>query len=177
MLQYIQEEAERINILANKLLSSDYRKSPEIEILNLNSIFQKLKTFLEYKLKDNNIQFSILSDEPCFLYSDANLLFQIFLNLALNSIEAIDEGGDIEVMFRENRNGITVEMKDDGPGIPERLKKRIYEPFFTTKRTGSGLGLTVTKSLIESLYGYIKLLPAKRGTDFEVFLPSHSLKE
>jgi signal transduction histidine kinase len=177
MLKYIQEEAERINILANKLLSSDYQKSPEIEMVNLNSIFQKLKTFLEYKLKDNNIRFSIVSEESCFLYSDPNLLFQIFLNLALNSIEAIDEGGEMEVNISEDRNGVTVEMKDDGPGIPERLKKRIYEPFFTTKRAGSGLGLTVTKSLVESLYGYIKLLPAKRGTDFEVFLPSHSLKE
>jgi signal transduction histidine kinase len=177
MLQYIQEEADRINILANKLLNVNYQRSPEVEMVDLTSIFHKLKAFLEYKLKDKRISFNIKREKPYFFYSDPNLLFQIFLNLALNSIEAIVGEGEIEVSFIEDHGEVIVVMKDDGPGIPERNKKQIYEPFFTTKRNGSGLGLSVTKSLVENLYGYITLLPAKKGTSFEVFLPSMEVKE
>lgn len=177
MLQYIQEEADRINILANKLLNVHYQKTPEVEMVDLTSIFHKLKAFLEYKLKDRRISFNIKKEKPYFFYSDPNLLFQIFLNLALNSIEAIVGEGEIEVSFVEDHGAVTVVMKDDGPGIPERNRKQIYEPFFTTKRHGSGLGLSVTKSLVENLYGYITLLPAKSGTSFEVFLPSMKVKE
>lgn len=177
MLKYIQEEADRINILANKLLNVNYQKTPEVEKVNLNSVFYRLRSFLEYKLKDKGIEFHIANDKPFVFYSDPNLLFQIFLNLALNSIEAMDGGGKIEVTIAEEPSGVTVMMRDDGTGIPERNRKRIYEPFFTTKRSGSGLGLSVTKSLVESLYGYIRLLPKKKGTCFEIFLPSIKLKE
>ncbi|UCB47246.1 MAG: hypothetical protein JSV25_07505 [Spirochaetota bacterium] len=177
MLQYIQEESERINLLANKLLSINYQKKPNIESVNLTSVFQRLRDFLQYKLKDKKISFTMENDGPCYIYSDQNLIFQIFLNLALNSIEAINGGGRIDVSCRKDNNVVTVVMKDSGSGIPEEVRKRIYEPFFTTRRNGTGLGLTVTKTLIENLYGNIELLPSVKGTCFEVNIPSLKLKE
>jgi signal transduction histidine kinase len=68
-------------------------------------------------------------------------------------------------------------MKDSGSGISEDVRKRIYEPFFTTRRNGTGLGLTVTKTLIERIYGNLELLPSVKGTCFEVNIPSLKLKE
>jgi signal transduction histidine kinase len=177
MLQYIQEESERINLLANKLLNINYQKNPEVESVDLTSVFHRLRAFLEYKLKDKNITFFLENEEPCTLFSDQNLIFQIFLNLALNSIEAIKEDGRIDVSFIRDHNAIKVVMKDSGSGIPEELRKRIYEPFFTTRENGTGLGLTVTKTLVENLYGYIKLVPSTKGTSFEIYLPSLKLKE
>ncbi|MBN2322919.1 MAG: HAMP domain-containing histidine kinase [Spirochaetes bacterium] len=177
MLRYIQEEADRINILANKLLNVNYQKSPEVESVNLAAVFTKLRSFLEYKLKDRGIRFTIACAKPCVISSDPNLLFQIFLNLALNSIEAINDGGDIEVSISTEEDSAAVIVRDDGPGIPERDRKRIYDPFFTTKKSGSGLGLSVTKTLVESLYGRITLLRTSTGTSFEVVLPSLKMKE
>lgn len=177
MLRYIQEEADRINILANKLLDVNYQKSPEVEPVNLNEVFIKLRSFLEYKLKDRGIRFGMAEDNTCFIHSDPNLLFQIFLNLALNSIEAIDDGGNIDVSLIKEGDSVSVIVRDDGPGIPRQRRERIYEPFYTTKQSGSGLGLSVTKSLVESLYGRITLLQTGKGTGFEVFLPSLKRKE
>jgi signal transduction histidine kinase len=177
MLRYIQEEADRINILANKLLNVNYQKSPEVETVNITAVFMKLRSFLEYKLKDRGIRFTITDDEPYLISSDPNLLFQIFLNLALNSIEAIGDGGNIEITLLKDQAAVSVIVHDDGPGIPEGSRKRIYDPFFTTKRSGSGLGLSVTKSLVESLYGRITLLTTKKGTSFEVVLPTLKMKE
>ena len=177
MLRYIQEEADRINILANKLLNGNYQKTPEVESVNLTVVFKNLRSFLEYKLKDRGIRFNMNDDTPYIIFSDPNLLFQVFLNLALNSIEAIDSGGNIEVSLTGDGGSVSVIVYDDGPGIPQSSRKRIYDPFFTTKRSGSGLGLSVTKFLVESLYGRITLLSTRKGTSFEVILPSLKMKE
>jgi len=171
MLQYIQEEADRINILATKLLSINFQKRPELEYINLAALFQKLKAFLQYQLKDKDISFSIKNDEPFYLYSDPNILFQIALNLSLNSIEAMSGGGFLAVDYQHNRTIVSIFMEDNGPGIPDTIRDKIFEPFFTTKKKGSGLGLTVTEKLIKTLYGSIELLPSKKGAHFKLTLP------
>ncbi len=177
MLRYIQDETDRINLLANKLLSINVQKKPELESVNLTSIFHKLSSFLKYKLKDRGISFSVKNGDTLYFYSDSNLLFQIFLNLALNSIEAINRGGRIDVDYKRDHDSVTIVMKDDGPGIPSRIREKIYEPFYTTKKNGSGLGLTVTKNLVENLYGNIKLIPTKSGACFEILLPVLKIRE
>jgi signal transduction histidine kinase len=171
MLHYIQEETNRINLLVNKLLSINFQKHPEYEEIELVSIFHRLKNFLEYKIKSKNVSFSVNDVEEYPLYSDPNLLFQIFLNLCLNSIEAFKEGGRIDVDFYRENNSVVVVFDDDGPGIPTRVKNKIFEPFFTTKEKGTGLGLTVTRQLVESLYGSIELVPVKSGVRFRIVLP------
>ncbi|MFW6180891.1 MAG: ATP-binding protein, partial [Spirochaetota bacterium] len=64
-----------------------------------------------------------------------------------------------------------ISVQDDGPGIPPNIRNHIFEPFFTTKKQGSGLGLTVTRNLVESLFGSIELVPSTRGACFRVTLP------
>ncbi len=177
MLQFIQEETNRINILANKLLSINFQKKPELETFNIAATLQRLKSFLEYQLKDRNIQFRIEKDEPFYIYSDPNILFQILLNLSLNSIEAINRNGTIDVDYAIADTTVSVFIKDDGMGITAKLRDKIFEPFFTTRKKGTGLGLTVTKKLIENLFGYIELLPSKKGAHFKVTLPLLTVNE
>ena len=171
MLQYIQEEANRINILADRLLSISFQQKPEFENTDLVSIFFKLKTFLSYKLKDKNITFLIKNHEHCTVYSDPNLLFQIFLNLSLNAVEAIKEHGIISIDYDRGPDSVTIVIEDTGPGIPVRIQEKIFEPFFTLKREGSGLGLTVSRKLAGHLYGDLILVPTKKGACFKTTLP------
>jgi signal transduction histidine kinase len=177
MLQFIQEETNRINILANKLLSINFQKKPELETFNIAATLGRLKSFLEYQLKDRNIQYRIEKDEPIYIYSDPNIIFQILLNLSLNAIEAINRNGIIDVDYAIADTTVSVFIKDDGMGISSKLRDKIFEPFFTTKKKGTGLGLTVTKKLIENLFGYIELLPSKKGAYFKVTLPLLTIDE
>jgi signal transduction histidine kinase len=177
MLQFINEETNRINILANKLLSVDFQKKPELERFELSAVLHKLGSFLEYQLKDRNILFRIKNRNSYYLYSDPNILFQILLNLALNSMEAIDSEGHMSIDYKGDDNTLSIFVKDNGPGIPLKQRARVFEPFYTTKKRGTGLGLTVTKKLIENLFGYIELQPSRRGVVFKVTLPIHGVGE
>jgi signal transduction histidine kinase len=177
MLRYIQEEANRIDILAEKLLSLSFYRKPDFQNTDMVSVFNKLKTFLAYKFKDKHIDFIIENNGPCVLYSDPNLLFQIFLNLSLNSIEAITDGGTISVDYTVGDGVVTVFFSDNGPGIQQKYRTKIFEPFFTMKKDGSGLGLTVSKNLVEHLYGHLELVSGKRGACFKVTFPMMKVKD
>ncbi|MFW6180182.1 MAG: histidine kinase dimerization/phospho-acceptor domain-containing protein, partial [Spirochaetota bacterium] len=89
MLCYIREETERINVLANKLLSIKFQKKPELEQVDLVRLIDRLKAFLKYKLKDGNVLFRVEHPRPVTLYTDSAILFQALLNLVLNAIEAL----------------------------------------------------------------------------------------
>jgi signal transduction histidine kinase len=177
MLRYIMEETNRINILANKLLSINFQKKPELERFDAMVILQKLRNFLEYQLKDREICFVIANEHSCELYADPNILFQVLLNLALNSMEAIGNGGTITVDHARNDTTVSLIVSDDGPGITPKQREKIFEPFYTTKKKGTGLGLTVTKKLIENLFGYIELLPSRGGACFRITLPILTAEE
>jgi len=177
MLRYIQEEADRINVLATKMLSIDFQKKPEYEKIDIVAFFHRLKDFLRFKLKECNISFEILNEQPYFFISDSTILFQALLNLVLNSIEAIGEDGTIKLDYKYDESGISIFVCDNGPGIPPRARDKIFDPLFTTKKKGTGLGLTVTKKLLENLFGSIVLLPSKKGASFKCTIPQSSTQD
>jgi signal transduction histidine kinase len=177
MLQFIQEEAQRINVLANKLLNINFFKKPEFDSVNLAAILERLRDFLQYKLKDRNITLSILADDPFLLRSDSNVLFQILLNVVINSIEAMDEGGEIGISCARENSSVSILLRDNGPGIQKEIREKIFEPFFTTKRNGSGLGLAVSRKLAENIFGSIELVSTDSGACFKVTLPVMNGKE
>lgn len=110
------------------------------------------------------------------VHADEQMLKQVFVNLILNAVDALPPGGRIEFAIRKNRKPgyLTVEVSDDGPGIPDHIKQRIFEPFFTTKGKGrgTGLGLAVTQGIIHQLGGFITVKSKMgMGTAFIVSLP------
>ena len=171
MLQYIQEETERINIMLNKLLSINFSKKPVFTKIDLYNLLINLIDFLKYKLKDSNVSVNIHCNGKIIFNSDLNMLNHIFLNLILNSIEAMKTGGFVDINCREEGSNVEILVSDNGPGIPDRIKDKIFEPFFTTKHKGSGLGLAVTKKIVENLYGTIRLEPKKKGACFKIIIP------
>jgi signal transduction histidine kinase len=177
MLRYIMEETNRINILVNKLLSIDFQKKPELNRFDMVDVLHKLRSFLEYQLKDRDIGFIIANENPCQFESDPNILFQVMLNLTLNSMEAIGTKGTITVNYTKDDTTLSLFVSDDGPGITPKQRDNVFEPFYTTKKKGTGLGLTVTKKLIENLFGYIELLPSKGGARFKITLPILTVSE
>ena len=172
MLEFILEETNRINVMLNKILSLNFEIKPDIRSIDIQEIFKKLKAFLQYKLKDRKIEYEIENGQPLRINTDENMLFQILLNLSLNSIEAMEEGGKISIDYAKKGNVVCIYFCDSGPGIPPELREKIFEPFFTTKSSGSGLGLTVTKKLVEKLQGNLEFLDYTGGCTFLIEIPA-----
>jgi len=107
--------------------------------------------------------------------ADTGLLRRALLNLVSNAIEAMEEGGRLEADVRELDGRVRIELRDTGPGVPEDVRPRLFEPYFTTRSAGTGLGLAIAKRVIEELGGTIELVPAEPGpgTVARVQLPSH----
>jgi signal transduction histidine kinase len=107
---------------------------------------------------------------PARIAPDA--LRQVLLNLALNAIEASDAGGKVRLLASAGAAGVTIAVEDDGPGVPEALRGRLFEPFFSTKARAGGLGLAITRRLVEEAGGSIALADVTpHGSRFEVTLP------
>ncbi|MCX5752217.1 MAG: ATP-binding protein, partial [Candidatus Krumholzibacteria bacterium] len=114
--------------------------------------------------------------ERCML--DGDQVKQIILNVALNGIEACDAGGGVSVIAREGVNPafIEIELADTGAGIPEDIADKLYNPFFTTKPEGTGMGLSISRKIAEGHGGriYHRSTPGK-GTSFIIELPRKTL--
>jgi len=102
---------------------------------------------------------------------DVAKLHQLVLNLVRNACEAVASGGHIDVSVRLDDERCVIGVRDDGPGIPDHVKPRIYEPFFSTKEGGTGLGMSIVHSLVSLHGGTIDLETGSRGTAFEVRIP------
>jgi len=126
-----------------------------------------------------SIEVGIVEGEgPAWVSGDAAALEQIFLNLLLNAVEASDEGGRVTASLTSKDHGVQVEVVDQGVGIPPEAKDRVYDPLYTTRRDGTGLGLTIANRLVVALGGSIELESATeggRGTIARVVLPRHRM--
>ena len=114
--------------------------------------------------------------QPAIVYSDRDQLLRVFNNLIKNAIQAIpsNQKGEITVDLEENKEQWIARLTDNGAGIPEELRNRIFEPNFTTKSRGTGLGLAMAKKIVESADGQIGFESSESGTTFYIILPKYS---
>jgi signal transduction histidine kinase len=132
--------------------------------------------FLERQLKHAHVTVSVENDQelPGDLPLDANKIRQLLVNLLLNAMQAIVRDGTITVRTRwdATRRVATLEVSDDGPGIPESVRGHVFELFVSTKDGGGGLGLAVAKKVVEEHDGTIDFETSGQGTTFRVELPA-----
>jgi signal transduction histidine kinase len=102
---------------------------------------------------------------------DAGRLHQVIQNLVRNGLEAAPRGGHVSLALHNGENSVHVRVRDDGPGIPDDVRSRIYEPFFSTKESGTGMGMAIVHSLVTLHGGTIDLTTDKSGTVFEITVP------
>jgi signal transduction histidine kinase len=125
------------------------------------------------KAKSVRLRADVPSDLPA-VDGFGGELNQVWANLIANAIDAVADGGSVEVSARRNGHAITVRIVDDGPGIPADLRERIFEPFFTTKPAGDGvgLGLAIARRLIDQHQGELEIDSIPGRTEFRVILPA-----
>ena len=100
---------------------------------------------------------------------DTKQIEVVFSNILLNSVQAMENSGEIKIRITENDENVSIEIEDSGPGIPEDKIEQIFEPLFTTKSSGTGLGLVSSKNIVEQHNGTITV--KNNPTNFEIKLP------
>jgi len=104
---------------------------------------------------------------------DRSQLLEVLLNLATNALEAMADGGTLDIRAQAEPGAVILELADTGPGIPPEIQARIFEPFFTTKTEGTGLGLAIVRQLVQAHGGTLTLESQPgRGTTFRLRLPT-----
>lgn len=107
------------------------------------------------------------------VFADASRIQQLLLNLSLNALAVIPDGGTVRYSVERVGDFVEITVADSGPGVPEEIRSRIFEPFFTTKETGVGLGLVICRRIASEHRGRLELNPGPGGAEFVLSLPIH----
>jgi signal transduction histidine kinase len=169
----IVEEATRLNGIITDFINFARPRNPSLIPCRIEEIIEKTVTFLapQIEARGYSIRRSFANPLPEIL-ADGSLLHQSFLNLFINAIQAMPEGGVVDIDIRAAGQRLEVRIEDEGPGIPDELLDKIWDPFFTTKDKGTGLGLGIVKNIIESHGGGIRILNRlPRGARVIIDLP------
>jgi signal transduction histidine kinase len=169
------KNGERAVEIIERLRSLYTKAPPKRELLDGNDIIREMAALL--RVEAARYKVAIHTDfaaEISMIMSDRVQLQQVLMNLMLNAIEAMKEtGGSLSVKSRLNQEGLfQISVSDTGPGLPAAKEKQIFEPFFTTKPQGSGMGLAICRSIVESHGGCLWAAPnGDRGACFIFTLP------
>ncbi|WP_277656301.1 sensor histidine kinase [Seleniivibrio woodruffii] len=170
-LKIVQSETARLEKLVEDILS--YTKRTEIiyEKINLVLFIDEIMVLLKncFALEQINIVVNI----PDGLYVDADRdkLRQVIMNIITNAVQEMSEGGDLIIGSSESKGYVTVSFTDTGQGVPPEMKEKIFEPFYTRKRNGTGLGLALCRKLMRAHDGDIYVSDAAKGAVFTLVLP------
>jgi signal transduction histidine kinase len=181
MITDIINETERSQKIVRNLL--DFAREGEVKLvtLNFNEIVENSINLVANQLKLSQIELiKNFTPDLSPIYGDAQMLQQVFINLILNAVEVLPKKGRISVITSKSKEEdyVIVEIKDNGPGIPEHVLPRIFDPFFTTKsqKKGTGLGLSVSKGIVSKLGGYITVeSKLGEGASFKVYYPATNI--
>lgn len=176
-LNTIIQEVDRLNKLVVQVLDFAKLKKPNLARFSLNDLIRKIAELFKLEIKDKQIKFSLeLSPDISQIQADEDQVRQILMNVIINAIQAIPKEGEIKIKTKKallkGEPAIKLIIEDSGIGIPEKDFTQIFDPFFSTKEKGSGLGLSIAYKLIEAHRGEIKVESKEgEGTKFVIFLP------
>jgi signal transduction histidine kinase len=174
-LDVIIRETVRCKSIIQELLEFSRDREPQKDMTNPNTILEKALKILGNEFRLHHIQIEKhLSDEMRETLLDENQIEQVFVNLLINAVQAIEEKGVITVTSRmdQGREKALIEVADTGSGIPEENIAQIFEPFFSTKPKGTGLGLAVSYAIVKNHEGDINAFSKPgEGTRFVLEFP------
>jgi signal transduction histidine kinase len=179
LVQAIKSEVDRLSRIAEQYLSVARRPRPHLERERVDDLVRELCAFVRPELDRAGVTLRVHTDSDLpEVELDEAQLRQALLNLIRNAREAMPKGGELSVevvLVRGDDGGtgvVEIRVDDTGAGVPKELRASIFDPFFTTKQRGTGLGLAVTREIVEAHHGTITCEPRpERGTRFRIALP------
>ena len=172
-LDNVRQEADRLRETLEDFLRYAGRYELHFELVDLRRLIEELADFFAPQVEAARVVMrKSLPDAPVICRADANLLKQALLNLMINSVQAMTPGGELLIRVGSHRRSAQVEVIDTGPGIAPVELAKIFQVYYSTKRTGSGLGLSTTRRIVREHGGSISVQSEPgRGTRFLITLP------
>ncbi len=169
------KEMDRLNKIITDFLLYTRPAPLNIKDFNLMGLLDEVILMLRTSNKSENIKIIKQGPQNLEIAADESQLKQVFLNLGYNALEAMPDGGRLDISVSHDNENVVVLFSDTGPGIPEEELDKIFYPFYSTKESGSGLGLAIAYKIIEEHHGKISVKKREGyGATFEVVLPLNS---
>lgn len=166
-------EIDRLNHTISGLLQFSRPREPQLQDFPLSELIKKTTVLMKSDFSNHKVLLKAECDADLLIHGDPDLLLQVLMNLLKNSINATDPGGKISIACRQEQNVARITVADDGCGMSETERDKMFDPFFSTTKTGTGLGLAVSHQIVEQHHGTFEVHTQKnRGTEITVVLPN-----
>jgi len=170
LMRIVVKEADRLSRLLTNFLIYARPKTPELHDVNLSLLLDDLLKMTRGDNRFATLEFCCNFPSEIVKRVDRDQIKQAIWDLLINAVEATSGSGTIWIGFHPQDG--TLHIEDDGPGIPEDIRDRVFEPFYTTKSSGTGMGLSTVFSIIEAHHGSIEIMEStKGGAHFRISLP------
>jgi PAS domain S-box-containing protein len=171
-------EIHRLDYIVTQFLGAIRPAPLQLKIFSLNDVVAKTLELLRPEIENRGIAMKMkLARQLTATPIDSTQIQQVLVNLVKNAAQAMSTGGTLTLHTGENSDGVWVSVTDTGGGIPQEQINRIFEPFYTTKKKGTGLGLMIVQRIVRAHNGRIELEShVGKGTTFRVWLPLHERK-
>ena len=169
----IDEQVNRQDMEIQELLDYGRPSKASIQECSVNDLINGVLSFSAALLREQSVKVELrLNNEVSKISADTERLKKVFVNIIVNAAEAMPTGGKLKITTKETNNMVMISFSDTGEGIPVEEKSRIFDPFYTTKKTGTGLGLSISYQTIELLGGTIEVdSNLDKGSTFIINLP------
>lgn len=171
--QIMTEEIDKIEMITSELLFISRPLTDEKNVESIHSMVKDVTLLLESQARLKNIHLKQSIPKRLSIYCNRSQVKQVLINIIKNAIESMEHAGEIMINARlTEQKMIEVDIIDQGPGISEQMIKKIGEPFFTTKQSGTGLGLMITEQILEKQYGRLRIVESNHsGSTFRIIFP------
>ena len=170
-LEILKTEVERLNQVVEQYLTMARADRSEQQQVHLNNALTDIIQLVRQQASKQQVKLELEAEQiPLFRGAQVQLK-QAFLNLALNALQAMPDGGTLIINCKQLDDGIQIDFSDNGHGLPEENLDQIFTPFYSTRKTGTGLGLAISRRIIVSHGGQIEAIRLPKGTCFRISLP------
>jgi len=178
MVEQIEAGFTAVESTVSDLLSFTADRRPNLQPVDAGEILKDIVASLSPQFAAQEIQVEVACSAVSRLHADASMLRRAVLNLVLNAIDAMPDGGSLKLSTAEDAEGFSIEVADSGTGFSAETAAEVLEPFFTTKSTGAGLGLAIVNRMMQSHNGRVVVASGKpRGAVFSLIFPEQQTLE
>ena len=172
MAGIIATESIRLEHLTEDILSFSRKRPPKKEKIHLKTLFEGIVPLFETRMTEHNLKINLDIPDDAYIYADIDQIKQVIVNLIANAMNAMESNGTVTISFQEKDGKTSIMISDTGPGIPLEVMPNLFKPFFTTSSSGTGLGLPISRKILNNHNGDLTVYNSKNGAVFTVTLPA-----
>ena len=170
--QLLRTEVNRVNKIITQFLNYAKPIERNLKLVELKPYFEEVYHLFEDQAKQKAIKFILQKDDSLNIKFDPDLIKQTLLNIIQNAFDAVNNGGEVIVQYYKAKKDFIIQVSDNGIGISLEQQKKIFDLYFTTKKDGNGLGLSISQKIISQHNGSISVSSIiNNGTTIKIILP------